>query len=545
MHEQIQAEELSRILKYLRSARKAVSLSQIAHITGILDLIHLQLVMARLLEDRIVCTRGGRRESTRYSLRISLEQANWSAHDKGESSSQNEKCTSEENEEVFTLPPTSLTGGRRGAENPDEELDDSEKALRKQYRRYPHMSQATKLELAQSIKCGNIDVSKRSQDVLLKQFSAPIRKIARSMCWDPKDLADFIQEGSLACLEAFQEFDRSRSTNLDTFIAYRVHAKILRYISGHALCIRLPKHIQEDQAMIRKSRKVLYSKLGREPTDTEIANHARLAENKVKQLAQLDARGIPISLDEPLSGGDDDTPVENQIACTENYLPEIAAERAEYIAIINEMWSALTDEEVRVLKLRYGFETEVGLTCEEIGALSNVRRQAISQTEQRGLHKLRDIVEVEQDSSGELTVSKRRVERRTSPNRPWSNNPPPSLSSPQGSYGLNAVRDRLYRAILSQLLENGCCCKQDLINQRIIKVIESLAQTTALETSVAGREQARAGELLSSVIQSLLADGFIREAFGDEFVLTYKGCIWLQSNTPEIQQDPERRQAAG
>jgi RNA polymerase sigma factor (sigma-70 family) len=545
MNEQIQAEELSRILKYLRSARKAVSLSQIAYATGISDLVHLRLLMAALEDHQIVLLHRGRR-TTKYSLRLSLEQTNQTARDEGEPSVRNDERTSKEVEYLLTSPSTSLTGDRTGAENHDKGIDDSEKALAKRCRRYPRMSQTRKLELAERILSGSFDECRRSQDILVKQFSFLVRKIARSMCWNLKDLADLIQEGSLACLESFQKFDIEKSTNLDAFVAHCIHSRILRYVAKHGLCIRLPEYIQEAQVKIRRSRTVLNSKLGREPTDKEIAADAKLTEKKVKLIAQLETRGTPVSLDQPLSGADDDMPLESHIACGDSYMAEIAAERAEYIAIINEMWSALTDEEVRVLKLRYGFETEVGLTCEEIGALSDVRRQAISQTQLRGLQKLRDFVEVEEDSSGELSVSKKKVDRRTSPKRPWSNKPPPSLSSPQVSYGLNAVRDQLYQAILNLLLENGCCCKKDLINQRIIKVIESLAQTVeTLENSEAGRKQAPAGELLFSVIQHLLADGFIREAFGDEFVLTYKGLIWLQSNKPKIQQDPERRRVAG
>ena len=61
--------------------------------------------------------------------------------------------------------------------------------------------------------------------------------------------------------------------------------------------------------------------------------------------------------------------------------------------VMNEYNSLLDDKEIKIIRLRYGYNNEKPKTLEEVGNIFSVTRERIRQIEAKGLRKARMIAE--------------------------------------------------------------------------------------------------------------------------------------------------------
>ena len=136
---------------------------------------------------------------------------------------------------------------------------------------------------------------------------------------------------------------------------------------------------------MRESRQLM-QKLGRDPTDEEIAQQLGWPVSRVKQVKSV-ARE-PISLETPI-GEEEDSQLGDFI---EDKYVENPANQAEYTLLqelIREILGSLPAREQEVLKMRFGLEDGYSLTLEEVGLYFNVTRERIRQIEAKALRRLR------------------------------------------------------------------------------------------------------------------------------------------------------------
>ena len=127
-------------------------------------------------------------------------------------------------------------------------------------------------------------------------------------------------------------------------------------------------------------------KLGREPTDEEIAQQLGWPPARVKQVKNV-ARE-PISLETPI-GEEEDSQLGDFI---EDKDVENPANRTSYTLLQEQLRSVLDtlpEREQEVLKMRFGLDDGYSLTLEEVGLYFNVTRERIRQIEAKALRRLR------------------------------------------------------------------------------------------------------------------------------------------------------------
>jgi RNA polymerase primary sigma factor len=143
--------------------------------------------------------------------------------------------------------------------------------------------------------------------------------------------------------------------------------------------------IEQINKVVRESRQ-LVQKLGREPTDEEIAQQLSWPVSRVKQVKNV-ARE-PISLETPI-GEEEDSSLGDFI---EDKDVENPANQTAYTLLqeqLHTVLNTLPEREQEVLKMRFGLDDGYSLTLEEVGLCFNVTRERIRQIEAKALRRLR------------------------------------------------------------------------------------------------------------------------------------------------------------
>lgn len=135
-----------------------------------------------------------------------------------------------------------------------------------------------------------------------------------------------------------------------------------------------------------RTQRQLVQKLGRNPTNAEIAKEMGIDEEKVREVRKISQE--PVSLEAPI-GEEDDSHLGDFIEDEKALAPEQAADQTMLREHLEEILSSLSEREKRVIELRFGLIDGVPKTLEDVGKEFDVTRERIRQIEAKAIRKLR------------------------------------------------------------------------------------------------------------------------------------------------------------
>lgn len=199
-------------------------------------------------------------------------------------------------------------------------------------------------------------------------------------------LMDLISEGNFGLIKAVERFDPDKGGKLSTYAAWWIKQAIKRALASNGKTIRLPVHMVDRIALMRRVGNQLAKELEREPTNEEIAQAMDIPLSKVVHMKSIANRAA--SLDQPV-GEDGDATLGDLVKDESARSPFENLRGKSDLSEIAEMLAHLEPREAEVITLRFGLDGESPLTLEEVGVKFKLTRERVRQLQQSALMQLR------------------------------------------------------------------------------------------------------------------------------------------------------------
>jgi RNA polymerase primary sigma factor len=250
----------------------------------------------------------------------------------------------------------------------------------------PLLTRADEVVLAKRIKRGD---EKARQHMILANLRLVV-KIAHDYARYGLPLLDLISEGNIGLMKAVERFDPKKGGKLSTYAAWWIKQAIKRALANQSKTIRLPAHLVDKVAKMRRAEHALTEKLGREPTVEEIAEGLGIAAATVQQWQVVALR--PTSLDSPI--GEDGDATYGEIIGDDN--AHTAFDLINDVQLRNEverLMKRLDFREREILRFRYGLHNTPEETLDDVGKRFNITRERVRQIQNVAVSKLHELLE--------------------------------------------------------------------------------------------------------------------------------------------------------
>ena len=256
--------------------------------------------------------------------------------------------------------------------------------------RIPRLTLQQEIELAGKIKKGDTEARERMINSNLRL----VVTIAHDFANLGLPLLDLISEGNIGLTKAVERFDSSKGAKLSTYAAWWIKQSIKRALANQSKTIRLPVHLVDKVARIRRVSLNMSDELGREPTDDELGQEIGIASGKVARLRSVGIR--PASLDAPI-GENDSTEFGEMVGDEEAQTPFELLRDKNLRHELGGLIEVLDDREKKIIFERFGLNGGRPKTLEDVGKNFGVTRERIRQLQNIALAKLRRALSKRED----------------------------------------------------------------------------------------------------------------------------------------------------
>lgn len=228
-----------------------------------------------------------------------------------------------------------------------------------------------------------------ARKTLIKANLRLVVKIAHDFKGLGLPLLDLISEGNIGLMRAVEKFDPAKGAKFSSYAAWWIKQSMRRALANQSRIIRIPVQSAGKINKIKSIRTKLAEKLGREPTDAEIAKDLDFSERTVAGLRLADLRTF--SLHDPIQQGEDGE-FQDIIPDRGAMTPDRILSDVESVSRLVDLLQELDERERMILKMRFGLDGARSRTLEEVSQEIGRTRERVRQIQNQALSKLRDLL---------------------------------------------------------------------------------------------------------------------------------------------------------
>jgi RNA polymerase primary sigma factor len=247
----------------------------------------------------------------------------------------------------------------------------------------PLLTREEEVKLARKIKRGD----QAARQHMIKANLRLVVKIAHDYSSYGLPLLDLISEGNIGLMKAVERFDPKKGGKLSTYAAWWIKQSIKRALANQSKTIRLPVHLVDKIARMRRVAMQLAEEFGREPTDEELGEELNMAPAKIAQLRTAAIR--PASLDATVGQEDDGASLGDLIGDENAATPSELFSDKNLRSSVMDLLHVLDERELKIITMRFGLDGKKEMTLEEVGRKFKVTRERIRQLQNIALRKIK------------------------------------------------------------------------------------------------------------------------------------------------------------
>ena len=239
-------------------------------------------------------------------------------------------------------------------------------------------------EIARRARAGDREAAERLVTANLRFVISYVKKYqGRGL-----NLAELVCIGNEGLLKAVKKFDPDRGVKFISYAVWWIRQTVLQALAEQTRSVRIPLNQNSNLVKLSRTETALTQKLGRSPTDREIAEEMQEPVETVRALRRV--ASAELSLDAQLDRSDRDSASFGD-RFSGGHEADIEVEAQAQRKFLERMFDKyLTERERKILVLYYGLDYGEVLTLEQIGDLLGVTRERIRQIRNRAFDKLRN-----------------------------------------------------------------------------------------------------------------------------------------------------------
>jgi RNA polymerase sigma factor for flagellar operon FliA len=223
------------------------------------------------------------------------------------------------------------------------------------------------------------------REELIKEFAHVIRAMAHRLAFRLPaylDAEDLISVGMIGLMDAMEKYDPGREAKFKTYAEFRIRGAMLDEIRSMDW---VPRSVHERISLLQKTHTELLSRLGRPPTDEEVALELRMSREELDDFLTRSRGAVMISIDDLTLQEPDGHKIVKMLADTQNPDPLSMLMNERERERIGQAIQDLPEKERLVLTLYYYEE----LTMKEIGELLKVTESRVCQIHTKAILRLK------------------------------------------------------------------------------------------------------------------------------------------------------------